>query len=114
MKREKACIVCRIPFTGAAQKKSCTRSCARKIQPHRIKGYRYGSKRPKGKCRICAKDQELTINHIVPRFVGGTDNPENLEVLCMPCNSAEYQRIVKEAMRFYFEHPEGYQNKNKP
>jgi hypothetical protein len=32
---------------------------------------------------------KATIDHIVPRCLGGTDRPENLRVLCHECNSSQ-------------------------
>ncbi len=38
------------------------------------------------KCRICKKDEDLTIDHIVPMSKGGDNTKDNLQVLCMKCN----------------------------
>ena len=32
----------------------------------------------------------LTVDHIVPKARGGTNDPENLRVLCRPCNSRKH------------------------
>lgn len=54
-------------------------------------------------CRLCKTDNNLTVNHIVPKVAGGGDNIENLEILCLACNIKEYHRIVKIAINYYFE-----------
>ncbi|MGW7424414.1 HNH endonuclease [Streptomyces sp. NPDC054813] len=30
---------------------------------------------------------DLTADHITPKAKGGTDSPDNIQVLCRPCNS---------------------------
>lgn len=37
--------------------------------------------------RVCSRKQEATVDHIVPKSKGGTDEPSNLQCLCLPCNS---------------------------
>jgi len=38
-------------------------------------------------CRYCrSKDNELTIDHVVPVSLGGTDEPANLVAACRDCN----------------------------
>lgn len=32
---------------------------------------------------------DLTVDHIVPKALGGTDSRDNLQVLCRSCNSAK-------------------------
>lgn len=38
-------------------------------------------------CSICGSRYRLTADHIVPLAHGGTDEWENLRVLCRTCNS---------------------------
>lgn len=40
------------------------------------------------RCARCNATDDLTIDHIFPRSIGGTHAPTNLRVLCRPCNSA--------------------------
>lgn len=35
-----------------------------------------------GKCAICGFDEVIEVHHIIPRRIGGTDELENLIVLC--------------------------------
>lgn len=44
------------------------------------------------KCRYCglvAGETELTIDHVVPRTLGGSDDPTNLVTACKDCNSGK-------------------------
>lgn len=43
-------------------------------------------------CRRCAATNDLTLDHISPWSTGGPDTPDNLQVLCRPCNSSKGDR----------------------
>lgn len=45
-----------------------------------------------GKCRACGATEDLTLDHIIPRSKGGTDDEENLQALCRSCNSGKNNR----------------------
>ena len=38
-------------------------------------------------CQKCGSKEDLTIDHIIPRSMGGTNEEVNLRVLCRSCNS---------------------------
>lgn len=38
-------------------------------------------------CVNCGSPDQLTIDHINPRALGGTDREDNLQTLCITCNS---------------------------
>lgn len=38
------------------------------------------------RCVSCGSWKDLHVDHIVPRAQGGSDDPENLQVLCAGCN----------------------------
>lgn len=43
-------------------------------------------------CRYCgatAPDVKLTVDHVVPTALGGSDDPTNLVTACAPCNSGK-------------------------
>jgi hypothetical protein len=44
------------------------------------------------KCVICGAKEDLSIDHIIPRSKGGTNDPENLQTLCRSCNSSKKNR----------------------
>ena len=39
-----------------------------------------------GRCRQCGAQAELQFDHVIPVAMGGSSNPENLHILCGPCN----------------------------
>lgn len=47
-------------------------------------------KRDNYTCRYCrSKEQELTVDHVIPSALGGSDKPENLVAACRDCNSGK-------------------------
>lgn len=40
-------------------------------------------------CVACGGGDDLTVDHIVAVANGGTDDPDNLQTLCRPCNSSK-------------------------
>ena len=50
-----------------------------------------------GCCQRCGTEDNLSVDHIVPRSLGGTDNLDNLEVLCSSCNSSKGGRFFDSA-----------------
>jgi 5-methylcytosine-specific restriction endonuclease McrA len=50
-----------------------------------------------GCCQLCGTEERLTVDHIVPRVLGGDDNLNNLQVLCSRCNSSKGGRFFERA-----------------
>ena len=46
-----------------------------------------------GCCQMCGTEERLSVDHIVPRSLGGDDNASNLQVLCSSCNSSKGGRF---------------------
>lgn len=42
--------------------------------------------RDKRRCLKCGSTSELTIDHIKPRAIGGSNDDDNLQTLCFDCN----------------------------
>ena len=42
---------------------------------------------PLPQCVQCKAIEDLTIDHIVPRYAGGNDDLSNLQIMCRSCNS---------------------------
>lgn len=49
----------------------------------------YVMNRDGGSCRACGSTTELQYDHIIPLAMGGSNNPENLQILCGPCNRSK-------------------------
>ena len=55
-----------------------------------------------GKCNGCEvlfPFRNMTIDHIRPRSRGGTDDPDNLQLLCGACNSTKSNRTQEELIQ---------------
>lgn len=44
-------------------------------------------------CVDCGSKERLTLDHIIPVVEGGRDEISNIQVLCLPCNSAKGGRL---------------------
>jgi 5-methylcytosine-specific restriction endonuclease McrA len=47
-----------------------------------------------GKCLACGNEKPLTCDHIIPVALGGSGNLDNLQPLCLSCNSSKQTKIV--------------------
>jgi hypothetical protein len=56
--------------------------------------------RAERKCIYCGRKSNLTIDHIIPRHLGGLDIPANLVLACKRCNSSKNSRDIFE---WYYE-----------
>lgn len=72
-----------------------------KIEDRRI--FRWSEKEPlleetKGRCAHCGdplnRGENLTVEHFIPINKGGTNDPENLTVLCQDCNQLKSDMIL--------------------
>lgn len=43
-------------------------------------------------CVTCGATERLSIDHIIPIAKDGSDDPDNLQTLCVPCNSRKRDR----------------------
>lgn len=43
-------------------------------------------------CLECGTTDRLSLDHIIPWSAGGSDKPDNLRTLCVPCNSRKGAR----------------------
>lgn len=100
-------------YCGGYYKKG---TCAYKARLARNKAKNYYGYRPKngniyysnyGKintpCEWCKSFEKLSIDHIKPQMIGGSDEKNNLRILCRSCNSKRHHRLIKNALIFYFE-----------
>lgn len=49
---------------------------------------------PTGCCLACGEQRSLTVDHVVPLDNGGTNWPDNLQPLCVSCNSSKGTRTT--------------------
>ena len=47
-------------------------------------------------CKIAFPFRNFTVDHVIPRSRGGTDHPDNLQLLCAACNSQKGNRTQAE------------------
>jgi len=52
------------------------------------------------KCFYCGSENDLTIDHKIPRSRGGGDEVENLTCACRSCNSSKGAKTVSEFMHY--------------
>lgn len=45
-------------------------------------------------CLCCGTDDDLTVDHITPISKGGTNSPENVQILCEQCNRNKSDKIL--------------------
>lgn len=48
-----------------------------------------------GRCEYCASPAKLTIDHIVPIALGGSDTPSNWAAACLSCNASKQDRALE-------------------
>lgn len=56
-------------------------------------------KAAKAKCEDCKTTENLTVNHIIPVSAGGTNEAENLEILCRECHDKYHGIVSKKKLR---------------
>lgn len=42
-------------------------------------------------CRRCGEEHKPTVDHIVPRQIGGLDERENMQRLCLACHQRKHR-----------------------
>jgi hypothetical protein len=47
------------------------------------------------KCKACGSEDDLSLDHIIPRSKGGSHDESNLQTLCRRCNSSKNNRQAK-------------------
>lgn len=46
------------------------------------------------RCKVCGATSRLTVDHIHPVVLGGTNDESNLQTLCRSCNSRKGARVT--------------------
>jgi HNH endonuclease len=87
--------------TSAPRENSASKTYRKHISAQR---QRYIWSRDQRCCRQCGSARFLEIDHIIPLALGGTDDVENLRLLCRPCNQrAAIEKLGSVKMQKYFE-----------
>lgn len=50
------------------------------------------------RCGFCGSTDRLEIDHIIPRAAGGSNETNNLWLLCLKCNRAKGSRLIDEVL----------------
>ncbi len=50
-------------------------------------------------CRMCGQRPSVTVDHIIPKSRGGSDEPSNLRGACQACHNKRSQQQAKEGRR---------------
>lgn len=45
-------------------------------------------------CAACGSRKRIEVDHVIPLFAGGTNDPANLQPLCRRCNSNKGNRLL--------------------
>jgi hypothetical protein len=45
-------------------------------------------------CLCCGRKRRLSADHVVPLYLGGSDDISNIQPLCKPCNSAKGTQVI--------------------
>lgn len=57
------------------------------------------------KCTYCSKDitdnKDCTIDHILPKFHGGTNNIKNLTICCADCNNKKGNLLLTQFIKAF-------------
>jgi len=70
--------------------------------PEAVRQYVY--QRDRHQCQSCGKttpEISLSIDHIVPLALGGTNDLSNLQTLCLPCNQRKKHHYDPRFRRHY-------------
>lgn len=56
-----------------------------------------------GKCQLCGhgRSSDLHVHHILPRHCGGSDHPQNLVTLCIPCHKMIHRNKCNEDLNYH-------------
>jgi len=47
-------------------------------------------------CLYCGNDERLTLDHLLPRELGGSNEVENLVTACLTCNSSKQHATMEQ------------------
>jgi 5-methylcytosine-specific restriction endonuclease McrA len=71
------------------------RRAAKDIKTHTYAEWMALLERYKNRCAMCRSTKRLTRDHIIPISLGGDDSIENIQPLCLRCNSSKRNRRLQ-------------------
>ena len=74
------------PFGHGGMCKNCLIKRNNKYNPEEVFEYAKMFVKQGIACAKCKSKNNLQIDHIVPRSIGGSDKIDNLQILCSSCN----------------------------
>jgi len=60
------------------------------------------------KCKRCGTTENLSVDHIYPKYLGGSNSQQNKMILCRPCHNwkeMESRRLIKSSGEILEIHP---------
>jgi hypothetical protein len=103
------CNNCGKDYTGRENSKYCCKKCGGEGRGNRFTGknnpnYRHGQNGSCGratakrnyemKCIVCGFDTAVVVHHIIPKADNGTNDPENLAVLCPNHHAMVHKNMI--------------------
>jgi len=67
-------------------------------------------KRDENKCQYCGSTKHLTIDHVVPKSKGGSEDWTNLVVACSSCNTKKGDKLLSQTDMKLIKHPKAPYN----
>jgi len=67
---------------------------------HTVKEWKALCKKYSYMCLACGERKPLTEDHIIPVMLGGTDDIENIQPLCLECNLKKHAKYIDYRPRF--------------
>ena len=79
-----------------AYKKRVDSIYIRRTQGRLKKWWNEQLKKQDGHCLLCESTEKLGVDHIIPISKGGSDDTENLQILCHKCNAIKSNHLPNE------------------
>lgn len=99
-----ACVVAKCPGRAVRKGRCAAHAPANDGYASTWRALSLAVRREVGACQDCGSRQDLTVDHLVPRTLGGTDARSNLRVRCRSCHQSNG---LRSSVRAHGRGPEG-------